>query len=319
MGTFLTNKKMNPALRARVERSVLGQSDASPSPGRLRMRALLRVLASSIVIVGLTALGLNWRSQRKELAERKAELRAEVTRRVGPLGAGATLSAAVRRHLDEAALDYRGDKPLIEGSLDSILKRPSLYARATVGDGFDEATAASTKDALLLCLLAPPASVAEKELAPKVRLAYRGGPSVETATPNTFRLLDLLVARPFFDGDWQGRSDEARSVTALHSIRRDVDGAQLERAARAIRAEILIYAIDEPKRPGSVVEIDGASDHQVRVGVVDLKTNQTLLRTRRRVEASWISEKRRLTMARGLLDCRLGTEIRNGIAAPQDN
>jgi hypothetical protein len=317
VGTFLTNSKMSPELRARIEASVRGHASTSRSPTSLRLRSGLRLLTALLVIGAVLGLLHQWQARKETLATMRSQLHEEHERVVAPLATTPALVASLRKQLAEASGDYPGDlrdRGLDEpNALADLLARPFVYARGPLGafvDRIDEAAAESTKDAFLTCLMDSPRSTAERDLVPAVERAYRGGAAVDEATPGAHRLHDLLASQRFLEPVWATRIEEAGSATELASLRDQLERAHLGRAARVAGAEILLYVIDEPTRPGTPTELDGASDHLVRVGIVEIASHKTLLRARRRVDPAWISEAKRIYLARGLLDCRLATDLR---------
>src|SRR5690606_24020270 len=81
---------------------------------------------------------------------------------------------------------------------------------------------------------------------------------------------DALAGMPFLGADWLARVSAAEGARELQRLRRDFERAPLAQARRAAKAELLLFAMDEPpKRPGPV-ELDGERARDVRVGLVDL-------------------------------------------------
>ena len=78
---------------------------------------------------------------------------------------------------------------------------------------------------------------------------------------------------------------------------------------------MLLFAIDEPGERTAVSELDGEKPHWVRVGLIDLTTGQLLLRLRRRVDPSGLSEVTRAEYARGVDDCSLALDVRQAVTA----
>ena len=103
---------------------------------------------------------------------------------------------------------------------------------------------------------------------------------------------------------------EADSVEQLAPLGDVIEHAPLMEAKRAARAQLALFVLDEPKEADVPVEIDGTHRHVVRVHLVDLREDKELLRTRRVVDPAWISEAKRQRHAKGLVDCRLGLELR---------
>ena len=170
------------------------------------------------------------------------------------------------------------------------------------------------KRQFITCLASPPASEEEKTLIPTVAAVYRGSPPSPERQARLHRLQALLDAAPVLEPSWSDALASAASVAELSERRRELERADLGRAAQAIEAELLVYVIDEPKKPGTPAEVDGAHDHMVRVGIVDLATSEELLRVRRRVDPSWISDTHRVDYARGLNACRLAVDVRHALS-----
>jgi hypothetical protein len=91
--------------------------------------------------------------------------------------------------------------------------------------------------------------------------------------------------------------------------------APLKQAKAAARAEYFLFLLDEEKQAGAPSEFDGASKHYVRIHLIHLASQKTILRKRLLIDPSWISEKRRHRYAQGLLDCRMAHELRNQLFA----
>jgi hypothetical protein len=310
MGTFLTNDKMTAALRERIEASVLGRTRGPRTRITPTMRAVIRFAVLLAAVAGLVAAVVQWRQGRRALEAAQAALIADVAELVAPLAHGREpLLAGARRWLAGAAGDYEGDV-VLRGSLDALLARSATYVRGPIDAfrseaRFDQTLGESLNDALAYCLFDPPASEAEQHLRVKVDNANRSG----TLPNHVFRLIDAGAAEPYADASWAARVRAASSVGEVDTLRKRVERAKLDRAVRAAQAEILIYVLDEPKKPGTPSEFDGASDHFVRVGVVDATNGTTLLRVRKRTDPSWISERMR-HLALGLCNCKLALQIR---------
>jgi hypothetical protein len=333
VGTYLTNDKMSPELRARIETSVRGRRLGGVRGSRARRRglsptgrSLLRLVLLGTMLACVTLLVLNWRQRNEQLDHAKGALLAQVAKHAPALRAGEPpLFQAVPPLLHEAAADYGGDVlPAAKGSegLAMLLRRPALYLRAPCASmsaaKLGRVAEESSKDAFVHCLVEAPADDSEAALLSSVRAAYAGAlPAAGRGGP-VHRLHDVLVAQPFVGDAWASEVRLARSMGDVDVLGRRLRRAQLERAAHAAKSELLIYLLDEPRRPGTSAELDGTGDHMVRVGIVEIASGRTLLRARRRVEPSWISESRRAQFARGLTSCKLAVELRRELspAAP---
>lgn len=295
MGTFLTTPRMNPALRARVERAVsqkvrarhhaarTGFATSYEGPRRWGFARLFPVLAFGLVAVLGTA---GYLQARRMLAdERAALLGAIAERRAGlPAGAEGFLERSDRLLLDAANPDDPSDllDPALHapGALDAWLRRPAVYLRAPASELRDpaklgDAARASGKDAFLVCLAAPPASDSEHDLLAKVRGVYFDGAKVDDETANVRRLrearLGLAVLGPAFEAGARSEDD----LKALLRMHKELDAAPVEQAKRAAAAELMIIAVDLPA-PGQ--------GHELRLVLADLAAKKLLLRRRLHVE-----------------------------------
>ncbi len=290
MATFLVTPRMNPALRARVERAVspkararhkaAGLGMASPFASRQEFRpARLLPLLALVVLGGLFA-AMVIHERRVLEADRSALLTEIEGLRVGLPPGHEGLIAETERVLVEAAGET--DAPEIidpalrsAGSFDATLRRPALYLRASAAElrdarGIDDAARGSIKDAFLVCLLYPPASTSERDLLVKVRGVYFAGAKVDDETASVRRLAEarigLAVLAPAFENSVRAAQDR----NALKRLRQELQKAPVELAKKAALAELLLIVADG--RSGA------------RVTLVDLAGKKTLLRVRRRTE-----------------------------------
>lgn len=322
MGTFLTTSKMHPALAARIEASVRGRRRRAPgaslAPG-LVSAARLAVVA--IVVAGILAVVLGQRRDRRALETARAGLLEAVRRQSASLTpADQGFVARVESLLVRSAGPYEGD--LVADELRSpagfaaVLARPSVYVRGPLpafatAAGIAEAAAGSTRDPLLLCLLDPPPSRAEKVLLGKVRAAYGAVP--EPGAARVGRLHDAQLGLPFLLPAWEDRVRGAEDADTLARLARDLERAPVERARRVVRASQLVFAMDEPGTGGGPTELDGERAHDVRIGIVEMPSERILLRARKRVDPSWISLARRPEYAGALDGCALALDLREGL------
>ncbi len=201
------------------------------------------------------------------------------------------------------------------------LDAPALWVRGPI-DSFVStrriapAASSSRKDALVACLVAPPAGRTEKSILSIVQLAFAGGAPLDLKTPNVLRLDDAEIALPFFEPAWAARVRAAETEGELAVYRHEIEKAALERGVRALRAETIIVAMDEPAAPGGVTELDGERPHDVRLAIVDIASGEYLFRTRKHVDPSGWSEWARTQWASGLDGCRFAQDARDAMAAP---
>ncbi len=82
MSTLLTNKKMHPALRARIEKSVTGRT--SPEATAARLRAIVRFLSVAVFIGAIVWVATKRRELTRTVdAQRAAVLDAFASRTAG--------------------------------------------------------------------------------------------------------------------------------------------------------------------------------------------------------------------------------------------
>jgi hypothetical protein len=187
--------------------------------------------------------------------------------------------------------------------------RGPLAAFATPGDSIAAAAATSGKDALVVCLLEPPASRAEAPLLDRTRTAYAGGWAVESRTANVRRLHDLVAGLPFLDEPWARSVEQADDLGEVSRLRAAWDRSSVQRTKQAAKATLLLAAMDEPGEGSGPTELDGERPHAIRVALVDWTSGRILLRQRHHVDPAWISPGKRLTYAGGLDACRVALEI----------
>lgn len=324
MGTFLVTPRMDPALRARVERAVsrgararfamkeLGMAHAPfRERGGMRGARLFPVVVALLVAV-LAGAGV-LHDRRAMEADRRALLAALGARRAA-LPTGLDRLLAADRLLAVSAVDLPDHvAPALRGpgALDAALRRPALYVHGVAAElrdplKIDVAARTSTKDAFLVCLLQPPPSPAEKDMLPRVRGVYFGGAKVDTETASVRRLaearLALAALRPAFEETARGTTDRG----VLRVLRRDLDAVPVEQARRAALAELLLIVADDPADPAQPTR-------EARVTMVDLGSGEVLLRLRRRPADQGTSSMASLHRA-DLEGCDLALGVRRAVA-----
>lgn len=292
MATFLTSPRMNPALRARVERAVSPRVRAKqkaaalgyqPFEGRapFALARLLPIAAFALVL----ALGLTMHAAgRRELeAERGALLGALAARRAGLPPGYQGFVAATDRVLAEAAsespLPDFVDPALDRAGFDALVQRPSVYVHAAATElrdakKLDDAVGASIKDPFLWCLLRA-STTGERELLAKVRGTYFGGAKLDEETATARRLGDARMGLDVLGPTFEDVVRHARDIPTLKRLKKVLDAAPAEQAARAAAAEILIV-VSDGVAPGG--------EKESRVSIVEIATQRLLLRVRPRVE-----------------------------------
>jgi hypothetical protein len=325
MPTLLTTPKMSRALAARIEASVQGRR-GTKATRRFATPRLMSVVRLGVVlaIASLVAfVVLARRGEQRALEKDRAALLAAVQKESASLTeADKGAIARIEAWLPRLGGAYEGDlaAPELRGAggsaaMAALLARPIVYVRgpleelATV-EGARRAAGASLKDSLAVCLADPPAARTEKALLPKVRAAYGTVATVEQRTPNMRRLHDAEAGMPVLSPAWTARVLAAKEPKELATLRTELERAPIARAKQAVRAEVLLVAVDEPGAPGGLTELDGERAHDVRVAFVDLAANKVLLRLRRRVDPSPWSQSARTDFASGLDACALAYDVR---------
>lgn len=323
--TFLRTSRMPAALAERVEKSVTGTGI------RRRARGVLRALNVALVVALLVG-GIG--EVRARVAERDREHRDLEARRDALRTSARDVAAAIGPHeralvpaiealLVRLAGPYEGD--LVADAvrpprgLDAVLARPTLYVRGSIG-GFATAgaiapaAAASSKDALVLCLLSPPESRTEGPLLARAKRALGQSRSLAEATTSVRRLHDVEASLPFLAPDWRARIDAAHDAAALGRLETAFEKAPVRGALPAFRSEILVAVLDEPDSGAGPTELDGERAHDARVVVVDLVTGEALLRIRRHLDPSWVkSIAARAQYASGIDSCGLALDVREAV------
>lgn len=320
MATFLTTTKMKPEFRARLDANVRGKR-ALPG-GRLapRSRSWLRLAAFGVSVAAVVTLAVVVRRDRAELVAARNQLLERARREAATLATEdqRTLER-VKEWLERQSGAYGGDTIASElrgeVAFTTALSRPMIYVRGPLGSfrsavGLAESAGTSRKDALVACLMDPPPSRDEKSLLVRARTAYGGGGRALDPTAHVALFRDALAGMPFLGADWLARVSSADSARELQRLQRDFERAPLAQARRAAKAELLLFAMDEPPtRPGPV-ELDGERAHDVRVGLADLRARKLLLQLRLPVDPSFISIDLRAEYAGAIDSCALAVDVR---------
>jgi hypothetical protein len=318
--TFVVTRKMSPALAARVQAAVSGQRQGGASR-KSRFKALLRFLTFAFVLASVIGV-VHFRRQRaQQLESQRAELLSRHAREASPLTRTdrelpARVRAAIALHTTPS---YAGDAlaPELrdEAGLAAALALPTLYLRGPL-EGLaqpqrvNELAESSFKDALVLCLLAPPEARSEKSLRLKASAAYAQGPSMQVTT-HVERAAPLLLALHLLGKDWRERIEHAEDLRNLEKL---LDAAPLPAAVRAAKARQLLLVLDETASAKGPTELDGERAHAVRVVLVDLTNGEVRLRFRHDVDPSWLSDNARAQFAAGIDSCALAMDLRKAVA-----
>jgi hypothetical protein len=323
MATFLTTPRMNPALRARVERAVshrerakhhaakIGLKSPFASRGPVRLARVLPLVAL-LLVVGLGSATYVHENRMME-DERAALLAALEERRAGLPAGHEGFVAKIDPWIAEAAAQSAAvdviDPSLQEpGALDAWLGRPAVYVRGAAAElrdpgKRDNAAGASIKDAFLFCLMTPPASATPGALLEKVRGVYFGGSKVEEQTANVRRLAEAQVGLAVLGNAFEGAVRAAEEPLALKKLRKDLQSAPTDEAKQAAAAELLIVVADETAVAGA---------RAARVSLVDLGSGKPLLRARLHVTPAGSSASAALHRA-ALEGCGLALSLRSSV------
>jgi len=323
--TFVVTSKMSPALAARVQAAVSGRQQAGDSR-KSRLKALFRLL-SFVFVVGAAVGVVHFRRQRAEQLESlRGELLSRQARDASQLTHAdrelpARVTAAIALHTSPS---YPGDQLAVdlhdEASLTAALAAPTLYLRGplealALPTRVNELAESSSKDAFLLCLLAPPEARTEKALRLKASAAYAQGPSMQ-ATAHVERVAPLLLALHLLDQSWRERIQRAETSQAVRSIEKLFDAAPLPAAVRSAKARQLLLVLDDTNTATGPTELDGERAHSVRVVLVDLTNGDVRLRFRHDVDPSWLSDGARAQYAAGVDGCALALDLRKFVTTP---
>jgi hypothetical protein len=320
IATLLVTDRMAPALRARVEASVRGHRGR---PGRRGAPSLMGLLRLGLVVCFVLAISTFVMARRRAAAELESD-RVNLLERFRREAAGLSaeqraLGQRVLGLLEQAAGPYPGDAVTAElrgsASFAAVLLRPTVYVRGPVQSfarpsGVRESAVTSFSDAFVLCLLDPPGTRTEKLLLGRARAAHAGGERVARAAPHVSRLYHALAGLPFLSPEWEARVKAAEKARELELLRRDFERAPLQGAKEAAKAELLLYAMDEPGDRSVPAELDGERPHHVRVGLVEIASKKQLLALRRKVDPSWLSPTARAEYAAGIDACSLALDVR---------
>jgi hypothetical protein len=319
MPSLLVTRKMAPELAARVQASV--EDRRAPPGARLAPRAisLLRFMLFAALVFALVWFVTTRQRAADQLELDRSALLARIRRHSKSLTAPEkALEARALPWLARAAGPYEGDfigeELRSPGALGKILARPTVYVRGPVGSfmgsaGVRQSAATSSNDAFVLCLIHPPSEKTEKLVRAKARASFaRAGEMQHVA--HVERLYDALAALPLLTSKWQARVAGAER-REFDKLRHSFEIAPVEGAKRAAKARSLLFVMDEPG--SGLAELDGERPHDARVGLIELATGKTLLRLRRHVDPSWVSEATRAQYAASIDSCALALDVRQGV------
>ena len=311
---------MHPALAARIEASVRGRRRGAFALGPTTRRAIVRLSIGALLIAMLVLMTREQRGRNIALGQAKSALLANMEQ-AGHATTEETIGRfqAARKRLEREAKEYAGDyvSPSLETSeqVKALLGRPALYVRmpterAADTARFERVVGESRLDAFLLCLKDPPPARNEGVLMKWVLAAYRGGEGFRNRAPETHRLYDAMIVARMLAPEVSEAVARAESLADVNELQHRWEAAKVAQRIEAVKPSLLVALLDEPKTPGTLVELDGASDHWVRVFLSDLSSGQLLVRWRHHLDPSWVSEERRPQYALGLEGCRLAYDFR---------
>jgi hypothetical protein len=285
--------------------------------------AVARLFAISLILLIGTLVVQTKRERAAELANAREGLAGAIRREAASLSEqDRSVVSRVEPWLLSASKTDEGELFAAEirspEKFGTLMRRPTLYVRGPLA-GFrqpaqlGDTAAESVKDSFVLCLLEPPTERTEKVLLEKASKTIAGGPAFEALTSQVHRLHDVNVVLPLLDADSLRHAEESENPLELSQLKALFDRAPIARGKAAAHAELLLYVIDEAKDPGTVTELDGASPHHARIGLVDLVAKKPLLRLRKHLDPSWVSLKRRSRYAHELDSCRLALDVREAV------
>lgn len=318
MPTLLTNRKMDPALAARIEATLHQRRARTPTSSRpLDVNVLRAVVLLSFVGV-LCAIGFAIRGRMK-LDERRAALMFDWQARALDGQERARL-ARLEAWMLRLSAPYPGDRVdaalRAPGALAAILARPTIYVHGALDELVVARTTSvaesSTRDAFVLCLFDPPQSRDEAIVFEKVRQGVDRA-TIDRRAPNVHSLGDVYDGLPVLRPTFGERVDAARSMPQLARLQAELDHAPLATTKDALRATLMLAVIDERGDGAGYGALGGDVAHDVRVALVDLVTDRLLVSMRRRVDPSWISQGRRVRSGASLDQCRLAMDVIDGI------
>ncbi|MFO0662762.1 MAG: hypothetical protein U0174_02365 [Polyangiaceae bacterium] len=304
---------------------------------------LMAVAAAALVLLGYRFYaGRKLEGARSELLQKRNAARATVGAEWVPL------KAQLEKHTMEAgAADYAGDYVAPEAKSWDFRALPGVYLRLRREDTHNAAAIRaaaeiSVKDAFTGCLLrsnaaplpvapAPAGSAAVNDLDAGATGSAGFGLLAEGDEPieSPWNLKDAYRATRILTDGWEKDVRDASDELRLRIFEQQYEKAKNKEIPLAVdiikRAKFYMFLVDEDV-PGVVPEMDAGgvqvSDlelvrHPVRVNIVNLKTNQLMVRLRRSVEAEFrvgagaviLPEEAKRARQRQGNNCLLATEV----------
>lgn len=314
MPTLLTNRKMDAALRARIERSLEARGSAEASAARIR--AIMRFASVAIILYAIGYMISKRHAAKSALETQRATLLDAWTKKTSEITADDEKALA----RDEALLEslagvYEGDhaEPVPQLATRTIVyvhgPIESFRSTATI----PKAAAQSLEDPFARCFIEPPRTKAERDVMAKVRAVYTGSVG---GLKNLERLETAYATKRLLGPEWINRAKNSPSEKELGALQTELDHTPFDRALVAWRAELLLAVMDEAGDASVPAEIDGERPHDVRVALVETKSGHALLRMHAHVDPAVWNAATRPEYASGLDACALAFEAR-ALLAPR--
>jgi hypothetical protein len=231
---------------------------------------------------------------------------------------GFELAAAAERWLLRESQAYAGDILPKDARL-ALAPRTSIYIRAATADMNPErlprATADSHLDAFTFCWQREPEERTEKVILKHLLEPAHESTDAPPVVASIYRLQDLTLSLNMLRPEFTDQLVHTQSLPMVQELSRAWAAAKVEQRVLSTHAQLLVAVLDEPKTPGTPVELDGAADHWARVVVIDLVSGAPLLRIRKHLDPSWVTERRRPEYAARLEACRLAFDVRHAYAS----
>jgi hypothetical protein len=318
MGTFLTTPKMDPALAARITKSLGRKRPTGRKEFAERPRVSLFGIVLAVAVVGLiTAFVLVRVREGRDLERRRAAvLEALRVTRASLSPSEATFLERTEPWIASMAGPWEGDfvAPRLRepGALQATLARPGAYLRGPIAklanpQQIAAVAADSSKDDLLLCVLDPPKERTESSILERIRGVHFGGAAYDRRTLDVSRLHDAEVGFAVLRPGWVERVRGAQQAKLLVKLRAEIDYAPIADARRVAQAEYLLVVLDE----GGGSELEAERPHDIRVFLGDPRTQSLLLRIRRHVDPGILSNTLQHAYGRAFDGCTLALDVRD--------
>lgn len=253
------------------------------------------VAGGAIFLTILTA----WLLASRSLSEGQKELLAQQRAAVTTVGAEwFPLRDRIERLTLEAAGDYAGDLVAPRASSWDFRKLPGIYLRLRTAEAKDVASlraraAESGRDAFAACLL--------REKSAYLDAVARGAEDAGTnADDQPWNLRQAYAATRVLEDAWADEVKGAKDELRLRVFVQQYEKAAHEDIPRAIeivkRAQFFLLVLDEDVPEAAALADGGAITaealqqvpHPARVHLVDLKTNEVVVRLRRTAEGNFV-------------------------------